>query len=169
MSVPALELGDAYSVPCVLLCRVRKMSPACLFPDLAIFTGRGWWPRSGLEVAFLFKISDKLAGSWVMPLQRKSTSFISIDSIFDHTSIVVIAWAAWWYSWCFGIHPSQCGLSFVLFKGNLNFSIQKMLGITRKSILFAELKNWLKWVEQRILFTGEFQPGLVSSGGRELA
>lgn len=42
-----------------------------------------------------------------------------------------------------------------------------MLGMTRKPILFTELKNWLRWVEQRLLFTVASQPGLVTWMGVE--
>lgn len=62
MRVPALELGDACSVPCVLLCRVRKMCPCMLVSRPSHLRWKGLVSHE-LEVAFVFKILDELAGS----------------------------------------------------------------------------------------------------------
>lgn len=51
MSVPALELGDACLVPCVLLCRVRKMWPCLLVSSHLQWKGlvSQEWAGSGIS------------------------------------------------------------------------------------------------------------------------
>lgn len=63
MSVPALELGDACLVPCVSLCRVRKMCPCLLVSRPSHLQWKGLVPQEWAGSGICVKILDKLAGS----------------------------------------------------------------------------------------------------------